>query len=105
MVFRGFTIEREEKWGLVIYDIYKHGEWCASAVSIEQSKEYIGMLEQMEAKEKTIKINVKQFVNYHQNELDTCEVCGGYDGCLKGCDCPHCDPNTTRWVTRENGVK
>lgn len=27
---------------------------------------------------------------YHQEELDTCGFCSGYDGCLLGCTCPHC---------------
>lgn len=30
-------------------------------------------------------------VYYHQNELDTCGQCGGYDGCLIGCNCPACN--------------
>lgn len=27
---------------------------------------------------------------YHTDELDTCDYCGGYDGCLKGCTAPCC---------------
>lgn len=30
-------------------------------------------------------------MNYHQTELDTCDYCGGYDGCLVGCKCPKCN--------------
>lgn len=27
---------------------------------------------------------------FHQNTLDTCDFCNGYDGCLIGCKCPPC---------------
>jgi hypothetical protein len=27
---------------------------------------------------------------FHQTENDFCQICGGYDGCLKGCICPGC---------------
>ena len=27
---------------------------------------------------------------YHDCELDDCDWCYGYDGCLIGCECPRC---------------
>ena len=27
---------------------------------------------------------------YHQTENDICGFCGGYDGCMIECTCPHC---------------